>query len=212
MRLDQALSNRIDQARLLHWQPGRRITIDVDGQQALLRMSWLAADGAAMLPDDPKDPTVAGRHTIRLDGDLPPGVTATGWSALPETEDAIAAPSESEVAAAARRLGATHYERIDYPDGRNIWRMVGVGTATTIDRLRCAGEALYGSRWQSDLARALGVGDRRVREWAAGERRTTLGVWVEIAKLLRQRAAVIAELLADLDHRTSERAADSPQP
>lgn len=31
--------------------------------------------------------------------------------------------------------------------------------------LRAAGEALYGEQWQSDLARALDVSSRRVREW-----------------------------------------------
>jgi len=31
------------------------------------------------------------------------------------------------------------------------------------------GGALYGPRWQSELARDLGVSDRTVRRWAAGE-------------------------------------------
>jgi len=31
------------------------------------------------------------------------------------------------------------------------------------------GAALYGPRWQSELARDLGVSDRTVRRWAAGE-------------------------------------------
>lgn len=200
MRLAEALTNRIDQARLLHWQPGRRVLIDVDGQQATLRMSWLASDGSAMLQDAPRDDTVARDQVIRLEGDLPPGVSATSWSALPETTDDIAVPAESDVAAAAAYLGATHYERLDYPDGRVSWRMVGVGAAAETGRLTRCGEVLYGSRWQSDLSRALGVGDRRVREWAAGERRTPPGIWPEIADLLRERQADIAALLEELDH------------
>lgn len=36
--------------------------------------------------------------------------------------------------------------------------------------LREVGAALYGAAWQSDLARALEINPRRVREWLAGER------------------------------------------
>ena len=35
--------------------------------------------------------------------------------------------------------------------------------------LAAAGPALYGERWQSEIGRALGVTDRTVRRWAAGE-------------------------------------------
>ena len=38
-----------------------------------------------------------------------------------------------------------------------------------IDLLRMAGEALYGDRWQSPIARDLGVSSRTVRHWC-GER------------------------------------------
>lgn len=34
--------------------------------------------------------------------------------------------------------------------------------------LRDVGEALYGPRWQSDLARDLHVADRTMRRWLAG--------------------------------------------
>ena len=37
--------------------------------------------------------------------------------------------------------------------------------------LKKAGEALYGPRWQTALARALGVNARTVRRWAYGDRR-----------------------------------------
>lgn len=199
MRMADALTHRIDQARLLHWQPGRRVTVDIAGKSAVLTMSWLAADGTAMIPSDPSDPTVIGSHVARLDGDLPRGVTAQGWSALPDTADAIAAPTEADIAAAARYLGATHYERLDYPDGRTTWRMVGVGTACMTDRLRRCGEALYGERWQSDLARALGVGDRRVREWMAGDRRVPSGVWSDIAGLLDHRRLAVLSLMREIE-------------
>jgi hypothetical protein len=34
--------------------------------------------------------------------------------------------------------------------------------------LRAVGEALYGPRWQCELARELAVADRTIRRWAAG--------------------------------------------
>ena len=39
----------------------------------------------------------------------------------------------------------------------------------TPDLLRETGEALFGPRWQCELARALGVSDRTMRRWANGE-------------------------------------------
>lgn len=57
--------------------------------------------------------------------------------------------------------------------------------------LRQAGEALYGSRWQTDLARDLNVADRTVRRWAiSGD--VPPGAWGDIRRLLRERGAAIA--------------------
>ena len=58
-----------------------------------------------------------------------------------------------------------------------------------------AGEALYGPRWQSDLARDLGVSDRTVRRWAAGTTDVPPGVYVDLLRLTQERAAVL-DLLA----------------
>lgn len=71
--------------------------------------------------------------------------------------------------------------------------------ADSKDMLRRAGEALYGGRWQSAIARDLEVGDRRVREWLAGDRRTPPGVWTDIASLLRQRQSEGLALLRELE-------------
>ena len=40
----------------------------------------------------------------------------------------------------------------------------------TKDLLTKIGQALYGTQWQSDLARALNVDSRRVRQWLNDER------------------------------------------
>lgn len=57
-----------------------------------------------------------------------------------------------------------------------------------------AGEALYGARWQSDLARDLGVSDRTVRRWAAGSFAVPAGVWDAIRDLLCERGLALASV------------------
>lgn len=69
------------------------------------------------------------------------------------------------------------------------------------EQLARAGTLLFGTRWQSDLARAINVGDRRVREWAAGDARVPPGVWADIAGLLRQRQSEGLALLREMDRR-----------
>lgn len=58
--------------------------------------------------------------------------------------------------------------------------------------LREAGEALYGPRWQSDLARALGVSDRTVRRWDAGSHDVPKGAWSDLRSLLQERGKALA--------------------
>jgi DNA-binding transcriptional regulator YdaS (Cro superfamily) len=67
------------------------------------------------------------------------------------------------------------------------------------EQLARAGRLLYGSRWQSELARALDVNDRRVRQWMSGERPIPPGIWADIAGLLRQRQQEGLALLREMD-------------
>lgn len=63
-----------------------------------------------------------------------------------------------------------------------------------------AGKALYGERWQTDLGRALGLPDaRRVRQWLSGDRPIPARVWDDVAKLLRERKAVIDATLERIE-------------
>lgn len=61
----------------------------------------------------------------------------------------------------------------------------------TPDLLRLTGEALYGPRWQSDLARDLGVADRTVRRWLAGADRPRPGVVADLRALVEARGAAL---------------------
>lgn len=62
------------------------------------------------------------------------------------------------------------------------------------DALRAAGEALYGERWQSPLARDLDVNDRTMRRWAVSG--APDGIAAEIDALLAERQAEIGKLRA----------------
>lgn len=60
------------------------------------------------------------------------------------------------------------------------------------------GEALYGSRWQTDLAEGLGVSSRTVRRWIAEPKTMPDGALADLRRLVAARQdllAVIAEQL-----------------
>lgn len=61
----------------------------------------------------------------------------------------------------------------------------------TPDLLREVGEALYGERWQSDLARDLNVADRTVRRWAAGDFDMPEALGKELRDLCQKRATAL---------------------
>lgn len=59
-----------------------------------------------------------------------------------------------------------------------------------------AGHALYGERWQTDLARDLGLSDgRRIRQWLSGDRPIPAGVWQDVCRLLERRKILISEAI-----------------
>lgn len=53
--------------------------------------------------------------------------------------------------------------------------------------LKEAGEALYGPRFQTDLARDLNVSDRTMRRWVAGETTPSKQVMGDVLILLNNR-------------------------
>lgn len=60
------------------------------------------------------------------------------------------------------------------------------------------GEALYGSRWQTDLARDLGVSDRTVRRWAAGTQEMPQSAHADLLRLTQERASLLDTLAGRL--------------
>lgn len=66
-------------------------------------------------------------------------------------------------------------------------------------RLSAIGRALYGDRWQSALAAALGVADRTVRRWAAGTSPVPDGAARDMTALLNERAGMLRDLIGARD-------------
>lgn len=70
-------------------------------------------------------------------------------------------------------------------------------TDASHNRLDRVGEALFGSRWQSDMAEALGVTDRTVRRWTKGAT-IEAGIWLRLSQLLQERQATLVSLSAEI--------------
>jgi len=67
------------------------------------------------------------------------------------------------------------------------------------DCLIMVGTALYGDRWQTDLARELGYSDgRRIRQWLSGDRNISQGVRDKLVALLKAKQVVISDTLGTL--------------
>ena len=64
--------------------------------------------------------------------------------------------------------------------------------------LHDTGEALFGPRWQSELARSLDVSDRTVRRWAAGADDLPPGVAMDLWRIALERAAQLDDVIERL--------------
>lgn len=60
------------------------------------------------------------------------------------------------------------------------------------------GEALYGPRWQTDLAADLGVSDRTIRRWVAGTQNVPQGAYTDLLRLTQERAGLLDSLAGRL--------------
>ncbi len=63
------------------------------------------------------------------------------------------------------------------------------------DELATRGRALFGERWQTALAQELGVADRTVRRWLAGETAIPPAVGNELQEILEERLRLIGGLV-----------------
>jgi hypothetical protein len=65
------------------------------------------------------------------------------------------------------------------------------------------GRALFGSHWQSDLARTVNVNLRTVRRWGAGQEEPPSGVWRELEEITVTRTAELAGLVDEIRTRST---------
>ena len=60
------------------------------------------------------------------------------------------------------------------------------------------GVALYGPRWQTEVARDLGVSDRTVRRWVAGTASIPVGIYTDLQRMTKERASTLEALAVRL--------------
>jgi transcriptional regulator with XRE-family HTH domain len=83
--------------------------------------------------------------------------------------------------------------RIAYLAFRNLeYPMQPISPAALIHRV---GTALFGSKFQHDLAAALGVNRRTVARWVSGEIEPRAGVWSDLLRLIEARRVELSELV-----------------
>lgn len=68
----------------------------------------------------------------------------------------------------------------------------------TTKLLKDAGAALYGPRWQSEIARDLQMSDRHMRRLVAGEARLTSGMAMDLWRIAEERKADLEEVIERL--------------
>ena len=72
---------------------------------------------------------------------------------------------------------------------------------TDLELLSAAGQALYGDRWQTPMARLLGVSDRTVRRWVAGQRPVPWDALAVALTALNRKMGEMDSLAGRLTHR-----------
>jgi hypothetical protein len=60
--------------------------------------------------------------------------------------------------------------------------------------LEAYGEALFGARWQTDLASHLGISDRTMRRWVTEPEGMPDGAWDDIRDLCAKRGEKLLQL------------------
>lgn len=79
----------------------------------------------------------------------------------------------------------------------------------TPDILKTVGNALYGTQWQTDLAKALNLSStRRLRAWIAGERNIPQAIRGELIELLLQNSKETKEIAKKLKNLTMKLKSD----
>jgi len=65
--------------------------------------------------------------------------------------------------------------------------------------IRMAGLAAFGSRWQSELCKELGVSDRTMRRWVSGENRIPDVAFTRLIEILKRRISLLNEVIETIE-------------
>lgn len=76
--------------------------------------------------------------------------------------------------------------------------------------LASCGQALFGTRWQTDLAVALGIDARLMRRWVEESRPVPNLRWQQILELMIINGANINDAITELSHALESNMKDSP--
>lgn len=72
-----------------------------------------------------------------------------------------------------------------------------------IDLFARCGKALYGDRWQTQMAETLGINDRTLRRQLSGDLRISSSIGTDLHRLLLERQMEIDLLLEELPRATA---------
>jgi len=68
------------------------------------------------------------------------------------------------------------------------------------DLIRHSAPLLWGARqWRAEMAQALGVDDRAIREWVSGEAEVPIDVWQTILRLIWERRRELGEAAEEME-------------
>jgi len=70
---------------------------------------------------------------------------------------------------------------------------------TSAELIWAIGAALFGSRFQQDLAEALGVNRRTVSRWASGEDEPRPGIWLDLLGIMWERRRELGALIRTVE-------------
>ncbi|GHE51128.1 hypothetical protein GCM10019059_07940 [Camelimonas fluminis] len=66
------------------------------------------------------------------------------------------------------------------------------------------GLALWGDKWQTPMSNALGISKATINDWRQGRSSPRAGVWADLLTIARQRAAVLASVIAEIEAKKDE--------
>ena len=79
------------------------------------------------------------------------------------------------------------------------WHL-GANKMNDIQKLEMIGVAMFGEQWQSAIAKKLGVNDRTVRRWAAGEIQINQNIFADLQRAIIERQRQLQLTLRILKH------------